>query len=154
MGSAMQADALREVAPEIWDMMLGLSLEGGDDTKHVFPDDIRTISGLVTVVGDWTGAVTVEATTEAARRFAAAMFGSDDPESMSLEEVRDAHAELTNMTGGNVKNLLEGVCKLGIPTVTEGVGYTVHLPRTEPIHQLTYRCGTDEVVITVLEARH
>lgn len=147
----VEVDALEAVAPEIWDMMLGLPIEPVEHPGPV-PEGSRTITGLVTIVGEWSGAVTLETTTAAARAFAAAMFGADDPDEMPLEEVRDAHAELVNMTGGNIKNLLPGVHRLGIPTVTEGIGYTITLPRTKPVRSLAYRCGDDIMIITMFEA--
>jgi hypothetical protein len=89
----VEVDALEAVAPEIWDMMLGLPIAPVDHPGP-FEEGTRTITGLVTIVGEWSGAVTLETTTAAARAFAAAMFGADDPDEMPLEEVRDAHAEL------------------------------------------------------------
>jgi hypothetical protein len=80
------------------------------------------------------------------------MFMSDDAEGLSIDEVHDAQAELTNMTGGNIKNMLPGVCKIGIPSVTEGTGYVVKVPRTVPLHKLVYDCLGDHVLVTVFEA--
>lgn len=136
------------VAPEIWEMMLGLALHDTDEVVAPSAGQ-RTITGLVGIVGDVVGAVTLETTTAGARWFAAAMFASDDPDALDLDEVRDAHAELTNMVGGNVKNLFPGVCRLGIPTVTEGIGYLVHLPRTAPVQVASYRCGDHVVTVTL-----
>ncbi|MGE0878895.1 MAG: chemotaxis protein CheX [Acidimicrobiia bacterium] len=151
MTLTVELDALHAVAPEIWEMMLGVSMTFVADGTHEWGEMARTITGLVTVVGDWTGAITVQSTTTAARKFAALMFGADDPDELPLEEVRDAHAELVNMVGGNMKNMVEGKCTLGIPTVTEGVGYEVRLPRTQPTQQFVYDCDGDAVMVVVYE---
>jgi CheY-specific phosphatase CheX len=144
---------LTGVAPEIWDMMLALQLDPlASPPAEMFPEGESSITGLVTVDGDWTGAIAVQTSSAAARRFAAAMFLSDDLDGLSTDEVHDAQAELTNMTGGNIKNLLPGVCKIGIPSVTEGTGYVVKVPRTAPIHKLVYRSLDDYVLVTVFEA--
>lgn len=145
---------LAAVAPEIWDMMLSLGLDPmADVPAELFPTGESTMTGLVTVSGDWTGAIAVQSSTQAARRFAAAMFMAGDGAELSDDEVHDAQAELTNMTGGNIKNMLPGNCKIGIPSVTEGTGYVVKVPRTTPIHKMVYDCRGDRVLVTVFEAR-
>jgi CheY-specific phosphatase CheX len=152
---AMDVDttSLEAVAPEIWDMMLSLELDPlAAAPAELFPPGQSTITALVTVNGDWSGAIAVQTSTEAGARFAAAMFLADDPTVMSIDEIRDAAAELTNMTGGNIKNLLPVATRLGIPAVTEGTGYTVTVPRTVPIHKLVYDCNGDTVLVTVFEA--
>lgn len=153
MTLAVERDELTAVAPEIWNMMLGVDLAYTGEGTHEFGLDTRSITGLVTVVGVWTGAVTLQCATDAARRFAAAMFCADDPAALPLEEVRDAHAELVNMTGGNIKNLVSGTCTLGIPTITEGIGYEVRLPRTVPVRKLLYRTGDDVIGLVVYEPK-
>ena len=148
----MDLQILHTIAPEIWNMMLGVDLQllEGSATGKIESD--RTITGLVTVVGDWCGAITVETTTQAARGFAASMFGADDVSSVADEEVHDALAEVTNMCGGSIKNLMGGICTLGIPTVTEGTGYTVRVPRTIALQGLVYVCAEGPVVITIFES--
>jgi CheY-specific phosphatase CheX len=148
----LDTQSLVAVAPEIWEMMLGveLNLLEGSATGKI--DSDRTITGLVTVVGDWTGAITVETSTQAAREFAAAMFAAEEVSSVSDEEVHDALAEVTNMCGGSIKNLMPGICTLGIPTVTEGTGYTVRVPRTIALQGLVYTCLHGPLVITIFEA--
>jgi chemotaxis protein CheX len=142
---------LAPVAPEIFDMMLGLPLE------QTTMDDIAptvgqpTMTGLISIVGDWNGAVSLETTVEGARSFAASMFGYDDASEVSVDEIRDAMGEMTNMAGGSVKNLVHGVSALGIPSVTDGIGYTVCIPRTLPIERLAYLSGGAPVVLTVFE---
>lgn len=147
----VDTNSLTAVAPDIWEMMLGLQLEPvtGSVTGRVEGD--HTITGLVTVVGGWTGAITVETSLDAARRFAATMFVSE-LEAISTDEVYDAIAELTNMTGGSIKNLMPGVSTLGIPTVTEGTGYTVRVPRTIALQGLVYLCEDEPVVVTLFES--
>ncbi len=152
MSIAFEHDALVEVAPEIWSMMLSLELDPTDDApEELFPPGSATTTGLVTLSGEWTGAIAVQCSVAAARRFAAAMFLADDPETMEPDEVNDAMAELTNMTGGNIKNLLPAAAKLGIPSVTEGTGYTLRIPRALPVHKLVYDCNGDPVLVTVYE---
>jgi hypothetical protein len=151
----VETPKLLSVAPEIWEMMLALQLDPlGAPPPDLFPDGESSITALVTVNGDWTGAIAVQTASGAARRFAAAMFMAEDPSTLTSDEIHDAQAELTNMTGGNIKNMLPGSCKIGIPSVTEGTGYVVRIPRTTPIHKLVYDCHGDKVLVTVFEAAH
>jgi hypothetical protein len=150
--SELDPNQLEGVAPEIWDMMLSLQLDPmAAPPPDLFPEGESTMTGLVTVNGDWTGAIAVQTSTAAGRRFAAAMFLTESAD-LTSDEVHDAQAELTNMTGGNIKNLLPGMCKIGIPSVTEGTGYVVRVPRTKPIHKMVYDCLGDHVLVTVFEA--
>ena len=66
-----------------------------------------------------------------ARRAAAVMFELD-ASAASLEDMQDAVGELTNMTGGNVKALLEGQCALSLPAVVEGRDYSIPCPGARP----------------------
>jgi chemotaxis protein CheX len=142
---------LGPVAPEIFDMMLGLPLE--HTTLEALEPTVGkpTITGLISIVGDWNGAVSLETTVEGARGFAASMFAYDDASEVSVDEIRDAMGEMTNMAGGSVKNLVHGVSALGIPSVTDGIGYTVCIPRTVPIERLAYMSAGWPVVLTVFE---
>jgi chemotaxis protein CheX len=142
---------LAPVTPEIFDMMLGLGIEPAELSLLASTAGQPTITGLVSFVGDWNGAVSLETTLTAARAFAAAMFGYDNADDVSMDEVRDAAGEMTNMAGGSVKNLLHGVSALGIPSVTDGTGYTVCIPRTVLIEQLVYSFEGEPVVLSVFE---
>lgn len=153
MPTTAAEETLRAIAPEIFEMMLGRSLTPVDDTTDPFGPTERTVTGLVTAAGDWTGAITLKTTSDGAKALAAAMFMIDDVDAVSLDEVRDAWAELTNMAGGNVKNAFCEVGTLGIPTVTEGIGYSVRLPRTEVTHSVTYDCEGVPVVMVILEPK-
>jgi CheY-specific phosphatase CheX len=147
-GTGVSAEDLRAVAPSIWEMMLGLPLRPEEVDEDPFAD-VASMTGLVTIAGGWSGAVQVQCSQAAAEAFAAAMFAVDE---VDADEVRDAMAELTNMTGGGMKNLLPEGCQLGIPTVTAGVGYRVDVPRTVVVERFGYLADAGPVVVTVRRA--
>jgi chemotaxis protein CheX len=85
---------------------------------HELP--MHLLRGSVTITGVSNGVVTVDCSEELARRLAAAMF--DAPESsLSEEEVLDSLGEIANIIGGNIKAMLPGPSKLGLPTISRDV---------------------------------
>src|SRR5262245_53985594 len=105
-GSSPMIDReVHRVVSEIWTTVLGLDVEVATPPRGTHAE--RTITGFVHVSGDWHGTVTLACPTELAHRAAATMFGIDDGD-LSSEDVKDALGELTNMTGGGIKSLLDG----------------------------------------------
>src|SRR4051794_26191707 len=77
------------------------------------PGEPRFI-GTVHITGSWCGSVAIELPEPFARIVAGAMFGNA-PTDVADDEVVDVVGELANMTGGNVKALVEGDCSLSLP---------------------------------------
>src|SRR5207248_3096506 len=73
------------------------------------------LTGRVPIGGAWEGAVSLRCPEPLCRSFAADLFGrlAADVEDA---DVFDALGELANIIGGNLKALLPGVCRLGLPT--------------------------------------
>jgi chemotaxis protein CheX len=137
------------LATEIWSSMLGIELsEANGAMAHLGRD--RTLTGCVQITGDWTGAVTVRCPTALARTFASVMFDRRD-ETVALDDVLDALAELTNMTGGGIKGLVPGSCQLGIPAVAEGLDYTLAIPKGRPIVTVGLEQAGGAIEIVVYE---
>lgn len=121
------ADDVTTIAQDVWGSFLAMDLEQhplGPDAPRLAG---RTMTGCVHVTGAWQGSVLLECGSDSARAAAEAMFGAE-PGTLPPEEVSDALGELTNMVGGNVKSLLPGPSTLSIPSVAEGVEYTVRVP--------------------------
>lgn len=137
---------LETITADVLSTMLGLSVE-----RHVGPGPQgQVLTGVVQITGAWSGAVTINCTAGFARTAAAAMFGLQ-PQDLADEDVHDALGELANMTGGNVKNLVDGSCQLSLPTVTEGRQYRVTILGSVPRGEVTFACDGEPLQITVLE---
>src|SRR3546814_9799281 len=80
------------------------------------------------------------------------MFGMEVDE-VSKADIDDAIGEITNMTGGGIKSMLEGSCSLSLPTVIEGASFTVTSLGTEPIHELSYAVEDSWLAVRVLERK-
>ncbi|MEQ1565088.1 MAG: chemotaxis protein CheX [Myxococcota bacterium] len=72
--------------------------------------------GLVTISGSWSGQVAFWCSPALARRVAATMFGCAEAE-VPEADLCDAVGELANITGGNLKALLEPPSVLSVPAV-------------------------------------
>ena len=102
--------------------------------------------------GPWEGTVSVECPAPLAAAAAAAMFGvaADD---LGPEEIDDALGELANMTGGGLKALVPGSSTLSLPTVVEGVSYTVSVPGSSLVREVPLACDGMPFVVRVHERR-
>ncbi len=79
------------------------------------------VVGSIVLHGPPTARVLLALPRQAASAAAARMFDLD-PADLGEADVHDATGELTNMIGGNVKALLEGEHRLGLPSVVTARG--------------------------------
>jgi chemotaxis protein CheX len=140
-------DEINELVGDIWGSVLGIPATPADSSVRV--EELR-LTGFVHIQGDWEGTVTVDCPVPLATTAAAAMFGMA-VEELSKEEIDDALGEITNMTGGGIKSMLEGSCKLSLPTVIEGRGFTVNVPGAALVTDLNYSAGGSWLSVRVLE---
>jgi chemotaxis protein CheX len=125
-----------EMVESVFNGMLGFELFQTQPDAH----DIATTRfiGTVHISGPWEGSVVVECPEGFGRIVAGTMFGSE-PAAVTDEELCDVVGELANMTGGNVKALLDGAA-LSLPTVVRGCDFRVMVPGTHLSRSLAYEC--------------
>ena len=136
-----------ELVGDIWGSVLGITAVPAPASLR--EEELR-LTGFVHIHGDWEGTVTVDCPLPLATEAAAAMFGMS-VEELAKEEIDDALGEITNMTGGGIKSMLAGSCKLSLPTVIEGKGFTVNVPGAALVTDLTYAAGGSWMSVRVLE---
>jgi chemotaxis protein CheX len=127
-----------EVVENVFTGMLGFALVP-THSDTVPEDGVARYIGTVHIDGAWSGSVVVDCPEAFGRVVAAAMFGSE-PAVVVEEELVDVIGELANMTGGNVKALLEGDSTLSLPTVVRGSDFRVVVPGTHLSRSLAYEC--------------
>jgi chemotaxis protein CheX len=137
-----------EVVESVFNGMLGFELLPTYGESIPVPGEPRYI-GTVHITGCWAGSVVVECPEPFARIVAASMFGNA-PDDVEDDEVVDVVGELANMTGGNVKALLEGDCSLSLPTVVRGSDFRVVVPGTHLARSLAYECEGHKFEVRVL----
>lgn len=140
---------LRDIATDIWSVMLDMTLEASPTPAiHALGDG--ALVGCVQITGAWEGAVTVDLPAALARRACAAMLDVDERE-CAVDDVQDTVGELVNMTGGNVKALLPGASQLSLPSVTMGHDFHVTVPRGRVVAEAAFECDGQPVQVTVYE---
>ena len=120
-------------------------------TPGLSPGEERacTLIGRVQIVGNRQRSVSLECTEELAGKVARAMFGLDS-QKPTPDEIRDALAEITNVTAGNLKSLGCAHCQLSTPQVAERQGF----PETTQSSVLScqaFICQGEPFVVKLLE---
>jgi chemotaxis protein CheX len=108
------------------------------------------MTGVVTVTGAWSGAITVTCSAEFAKTIACVMFGTD-PNATAEADVRDAMGEMANMIGGNLKSLIPPPAALSLPSVIAGEQYSVNLPACSEVGRYAFLAHGEYVSVSVLE---
>lgn len=139
---------LSQLTRAIWESTLGLEVRPIPG-PGLSEQEAGIVTGRVQITGAWLGAVLLECSEELAKKVARAMFGLDSEEPTS-EEVRDALAEITNVTAGNFKSLVCGHCHLSMPQVTHGVLDPPIAPNNVVISRQAFACQGKCFVVTIL----
>lgn len=103
---------LRQIASNVCRMMAGRELTPVD----LELEQANSIVASIEIAGSRRRTVELRANEELAAMMAEAMFGADRA-SLSLEEIRDAFGEVTNMIGGNVKAHFGEEAQLSLPVI-------------------------------------
>lgn len=139
------ADVIK-LTNDIWASMLGMELAPCDRVDLAGVEQVLAAS--VEIIGEWQGRIRLDCSSRLARE-AAARFVGADPAEISSEQVRDALAELTNMTAGSVKSLLPCLSRLTIPDMDGGA-----LPaptRNDSLLQSGFTYEGEPLLITIVQ---
>lgn len=140
---------IRLLTESIWRSVLGLDIQrAADEVKPAGGE--RFLTACVQITGSWEGAVTLDCSASLARKVAGILFGVS-PEKAETDEIQDALGEMTNMTGGNIKNLLPAPSLLSLPSVTEGIDYTVSVPGGRLLSQVAFECQGEPFRVSLLQ---
>jgi chemotaxis protein CheX len=110
-------DDVWHVVEAVWESLLGVWPAAAE------PVDVAEdwLCAVVTVDGDWRGAVSLSCSPGTAQHMARTMLdvAGDEPDP-GREDVEDALREVVNVIGGNVKALVPGGRALGLPVLVVG----------------------------------
>jgi len=143
-----QSADITEIVTGIWTSMLGFPIEARGE-RATFDDESCVISARVLITGEWDGAVVINCPEALGRRVASAML-QDENDQMTLGTVFDAVGEVTNITAGNVKNLISGLCRLTTPNVTDEEDYSTS-PDGNGVFEASFDCGDEAFALFILE---
>lgn len=145
----LSEESILRIADSVWSMILGMELKRGAAPDAARANE-RTVTASVQISGAWEGVVHAQCPAGLAARAAGVMFGLP-PQKVQADQVQDALGELTNMVGGNIKALLPEPSRLSLPTVVDGVGYTVRIPgRSREVVRVSLACDGDPLIVVVL----
>jgi len=147
METRITRDDLCQLTLAIWESTLGLEvrpLSGG----HAWEQKADTLEGTVQISGARRGTVLLESSRELARIVAGIMFGLGSEEPTS-EQVRDALAEMANITAGNLKSLACCHCHLSLPEVSERDAGARSATEGEEICCQAFECQSEPFVVTL-----
>ena len=114
------------------------------------PSDKDHITALISFAGTWRGMLEFECGREEAIHFAKRFLQMDDIHECN-DDVRDTVGELTNIIAGNLKALLPSDVKLGMPSITSGGNYTVHISGGTLVGQRTFTTDIGTFSIRLIE---
>jgi len=143
------SDDLCKFTRAIWESTLGLEVQ---PTAGLSPAQERacTLVGKVQILGARQRTVCLECTEELAGKAARAMFGLDS-QKPTPDEMRDAWAEITNVTAGNLKSLGCGRCQMSTPQVSERAHGLPETPESSLLARQAFVCHGQPFVVKLLE---
>lgn len=144
----VREEDIYQITESVWNSMLGLEMWRRKEALPE-PPHVRFLTGSVQISGAWHGVFRLDCSVALARRIAAIMFGFETSET-TIDDVRDALGELTNITGGNVKGFLPTPCHMALPVVVDGTSYVIHLPRGRIMAQMDLECEREPFRVTLL----
>jgi CheY-specific phosphatase CheX len=144
------SDDLCQFTQAIWESTLGLAVQPVQGLSASQERACKLI-GKVQIVGPRQHAVFLECTPELAGKMARAMFGLDS-QKPTPDEVRDALAEITNVTAGNLKSLGCTHSQLSTPEVTERAQDSPAAPGAAVLSRQAFVCQGEPFVVSLLES--
>ena len=139
---------ISEIVTDIWTAMLGFPVQLRTEPADGEPG---LVSARVTITGEWDGALVVNCPEHLSREVATAMLQVEDAQ-LTMGTVFDAVGEVANMTAGNVKNLIEGLCRLTTPMVTDEADLSVPDEDSEKVFEAAFDCRDQAFSVTILQA--
>jgi chemotaxis protein CheX len=137
---------IEDITQTIWSTMFDLPLEAaGPAVLGSEP----VLTGCVQIVGGWNGAVMLQCPMSLASTLTEQMFQAGTVP--TLEEIRDALGELTNVLGGNLKATLPGPSHISLPTVAIGSDYELGVIDASSVTAVSFSCDGHPLRVTLFE---
>lgn len=129
----------------IWEAMFSRPLQR---TLHPDGESFAGLTGIVSLDGEFQGAVVVHCATALAARLTAELFETEgEPD---VADVQDAVGELTNMIAGNIKSILPSPSSLGLPVVAIGRDYQLQVMGTDTAGEVHYESEGDRLRVCIV----
>jgi chemotaxis protein CheX len=110
----LDVETVQSIADEVWPSLVGDG-EAFVPVPVAPPADV--VSAWVDIIGPWTGSVVLSCAPATAEALTESVLMTRPPTVVDDEDVADALGELANVLGGNIKSVLPGESKLGLPQI-------------------------------------
>jgi chemotaxis protein CheX len=110
----LDAETVQSIADEVWPSLVG---DGEAFVPVPVAPPAELVSAWVDIVGPWTGSVVLSCAPATAEALTENVLMTRPPTVVDAEDVADALGELANVLGGNIKSVLPGESKLGLPQI-------------------------------------
>jgi chemotaxis protein CheX len=135
-----------DITRTIWGTLFDLALNAARPSP-LGPESV--VTGCVQIVGRSRGAVMLRCPMSLACTLAEQMFRAGS--APSLDDVRDALGELTNVIAGNVKALLPGPSQLSLPAVAVGSDYDLEVVDAGDVTTVSFTCDGQPLMVILFE---
>jgi chemotaxis protein CheX len=105
---------VQSIADEVWPSLVG---DGEAFVPVPVPPPAELVSAWVDIIGPWTGSVVLTCAPATAEALTGSVLMTRPPTVVDDEDVADALGELANVLGGNIKSVLPGESRLGLPQI-------------------------------------
>jgi len=110
----LDAETVVGIADQVWPSLVG---DGEVFVPVPAPPPAESVSAWVDITGPWSGSVVVTCAPATAAALTESVLMTRPPVVVDDEDVEDALGELANVLGGNVKSVLPGESRLGLPQI-------------------------------------
>jgi len=142
---------IRAITQMVWTSLLGLELQPCGDPPAPVPGR-RSVAGWVEISGAWQGRIGLRCSAELAQRVAAIVFATEG-RSPNDRDASDLIAELTNITGGNLKAMMPQPSRLSLPVASEADDWEAEVAEGDHVTSVAFECLGEPLVVSCREPR-
>ena len=114
ISTLLDIQTVQSIADEVWPSLVG---DGEAFVPVPVPPPAEVVSAWVDIIGPWTGSVVLTCAPTTAAALTESVLMTRPPTVVDEEDVADALGELANVLGGNIKSVLPGESRLGLPQI-------------------------------------
>jgi len=114
ISALLDPGTVQSIADEVWPSLVG---DGEAFVPVPVPPSAELVSAWVDIIGPWTGSVVLTCAPATAEALTESVLMTRPPTVVDDEDVADALGELANVLGGNIKSVLPGESRLGLPQI-------------------------------------
>ncbi len=138
---------IRQITESVWTSVLEMELQPGNGVTAAGMK--RPLAACEHITGGWEMAVVLYCPAELAERAATVVFDRNQ-DTLTNDDIQDVMCELVNIIAGNIKGMLHGTTYMSLPTLVQGVEYSIAFPRHLLLSQVSFDCEGQPVLIMLL----